>query len=61
MLQHEILCITLQPQSTGYNPTELATIPQLQLYPGVDAATLQKFAHIKEDDVVVDLGSGGGH
>jgi SAM-dependent methyltransferase len=49
-------------QSTGaigYNPTELASIPQSSIL-GVGCGNPTKFAHIKEGDIVVDLGSGAG-
>jgi arsenite methyltransferase len=43
----------------GYSPSELASIPQSSIL-GVGCGNPTKFAHIKEDDVVVDLGSGAG-
>jgi SAM-dependent methyltransferase len=43
----------------GYNPTELASIPQSSIL-GVGCGNPTKFASIKEGDVVVDLGSGAG-
>src|ERR671921_145356 len=49
-------------QSTGaigYNPTELASIPQSSIL-GVGCGNPTKFAHIKEGDIVIDLGSGAG-
>jgi SAM-dependent methyltransferase len=51
---------TLQStEAIGYNPTELASIPQSSIL-GVGCGNPTKFAHIKEGDVVVDLGSGAG-
>jgi arsenite methyltransferase len=51
---------TLQStEAIGYNPTELASIPQSAIL-GVGCGNPTKFAHIKEDDTVVDLGSGAG-
>ncbi len=46
-------------EAIGYNPTELASIPQSSIL-GVGCGSPTKFAHIKEGDVVVDLGSGAG-
>ncbi len=46
-------------EAIGYNPTELASIPKSSIL-GVGCGNPTKFAHIKEDDVVVDLGSGAG-
>jgi SAM-dependent methyltransferase len=43
----------------GYNPTELASITQSSIL-GVGCGNPTKFAHIKEGDVVIDLGSGAG-
>src|SRR5919112_4392521 len=46
-------------EAIGYNPTELASIPKSSIL-GVGCGNPTKFAHIKEGDVVVDLGSGAG-
>ncbi len=46
-------------EAIGYSPTELASIPQSSIL-GVGCGNPTKFAHIKEDDTVVDLGSGAG-
>ena len=46
-------------EAIGYNPTELASIPQSSIL-GVGCGNPTKFAHIKEGDTVVDLGSGAG-
>jgi arsenite methyltransferase len=46
-------------EAIGYNPTELAAIPQASIL-GVGCGNPTKFAHIKESNVVVDLGSGAG-
>src|SRR4028118_668136 len=46
-------------EAIGYNPAELASIPQSSIL-GVGCGNPTKFAHIKEGDVVVDLGSGAG-
>src|SRR5918993_507655 len=46
-------------EAIGYNTTELASIPQSSIL-GVGCGNPTKFAHIKEGDVVVDLGSGAG-
>jgi arsenite methyltransferase len=51
---------TLQStEAIGYNPAELASIPQSSIL-GVGCGNPTKFAHIKEGDMVVDLGSGAG-
>ena len=51
---------TLQStEAIGYNPTELASIPQSAILGG-GCGNPEKFAHIKEGDTVVDLGSGAG-
>ncbi|MBA3977814.1 MAG: arsenite methyltransferase [Nitrosopumilus sp.] len=46
-------------EAIGYNSTELASIPQSSIL-GVGCGNPTRFAHIKEGDVVVDLGSGAG-
>ena len=46
-------------EAIGYNPKELASIPQSSIL-GVGCGNPTKFAHIKEGDTVVDLGSGAG-
>ncbi|MDP8906004.1 MAG: arsenite S-adenosylmethyltransferase, partial [Thermoproteota archaeon] len=46
-------------EAIGYSPTELASIPQSSIL-GVGCGNPTKYAHIKEDDTVVDLGSGAG-
>ncbi len=46
-------------ETIGYNPSELAPIPQSSIL-GVGCGNPTKFAHIKEDDVVFDLCSGAG-
>ncbi len=46
-------------EAIGYDSTELASIPQSSIL-GVGCGNPTKFAHIKEGDVVVDLGSGAG-
>jgi hypothetical protein len=46
-------------EAIGNNPTQLASIPQSSIL-GVGCGNPTKFAHIKEGDVVVDLGSGAG-
>jgi arsenite methyltransferase len=46
-------------ETIGYNPSELASIPQSSIL-GVGCRSPTKCAHIKEKDVVVDLGSGAG-
>jgi arsenite methyltransferase len=46
-------------EAIGYNSTELASIPQSAIL-GVGCGNPTKFAHIKEGDTVVDLGSGAG-
>jgi arsenite methyltransferase len=46
-------------EAIGYNPTELASIPRSSIL-GVGCGNPTKFAHIKEGDTVVDLGSGAG-
>ena len=51
---------TIQPtEAIGYNPAELTAIPQSSIL-GVGCGNPTKFAHIKEGDMVVDLGSGAG-
>ncbi|MBA3285757.1 MAG: arsenite methyltransferase [Nitrosopumilus sp.] len=47
-------------EAIGYNPTELASIPHQSSILGVGCGNPTKFAHIKEGDIVVDLGSGAG-
>ncbi len=54
--------IESQPNSAkviGYNSKELAAIPSSSIL-GVGCGNPTKFAHIKEGDTVVDLGSGAG-
>lgn len=46
-------------EAIGYNPTELASIPQSSIL-GVGCGNPTRFAHIMEGDTVVDLGSGAG-
>jgi arsenite methyltransferase len=46
-------------KSIGYNLSELESIPQSSIL-GVGCGNPTKFAHIKERDIVVDLGSGAG-
>ncbi len=46
-------------KSIGYNPTELESIPQSSIL-GVGCGNPTKFAHLKDSDTVVDLGSGAG-
>ena len=46
-------------EAIGYNPTELASIPQSSIL-GVGCGNPTRFAHIKEGDTVVDLGCGAG-
>jgi ubiquinone/menaquinone biosynthesis C-methylase UbiE len=46
-------------EAIGYNAKELASIPQSSIL-GVGCGNPTRFAHIKEGDVVVDLGSGAG-
>jgi arsenite methyltransferase len=46
-------------KSIGYNSLELTSIPQSSIL-GVGCGNPTKFAHIKEKDIVVDLGSGAG-
>ena len=43
----------------GYDLSELETIPQSSIL-GVGCGNPTKYAHIKEGDTVVDLGSGAG-
>ena len=51
---------TIQSTKTiGYNSEELASIPPTSIL-GVGCGNPTKFAHIKEGDTVVDLGSGAG-
>ncbi len=50
---------TQSTEAIGYNPTELASIPQSSVL-GVGCGNPTRFAHIKEGDTVVDLGSGAG-
>lgn len=55
--------ITFSPltssKAIGYNSEKLSSIPQSSIL-GVGCGNPTKFAHIKEDDLVVDLGSGAG-
>ena len=46
-------------KSIGYNSTELESIPQSSIL-GVGCGNPTKFAHLKEGDTIVDLGSGAG-
>jgi len=46
-------------KSIGYQSSELESIPQLSIL-GVGCGNPTKFAHIREGDTVVDLGSGAG-
>ena len=46
-------------KNIGYDANELEFIPQSSIL-GVGCGNPTKFAHIKEGDVVVDLGSGAG-
>lgn len=46
-------------KSIGYDSTELSSIPESSIL-GVGCGNPTKFAHIKEGDTVVDLGSGVG-
>jgi len=46
-------------KAIGYDSTELAAIPPTSIL-GVGCGNPTKFAHIKEGDTVVDLGSGAG-
>jgi arsenite methyltransferase len=46
-------------KSIGYDAKELAAIPQSSIL-GVGCGSPTKFAHIKQGDIVVDLGSGAG-
>ena len=46
-------------EAIGYNAAELTSIPQSSIL-GVGSGNPTKFAHIKEGDTVVDLGSGAG-
>src|SRR6478752_10317384 len=46
-------------QSIGYDAKELESIPSSSIL-GVGCGNPTKFAHIKEGDTVVDLGSGAG-
>ncbi len=46
-------------EAIRYNPAELASIPQSSIL-GEGCGNPTKFAHIKEGDVAVDLGSGAG-
>ncbi len=46
-------------KSIGYNSTELESIPQSSIL-GVGCGNPTKFAHLKDGDTVVDLGSGAG-
>ncbi len=54
-----ILNIFSAAKSIGYNSTELESIPQSSIL-GVGCGNPTKFAHLKEGDTVVDLGSGAG-
>src|SRR4051794_10126283 len=49
----------LSAKSIGYNSEELAAIPSASIL-GVGCGNPIKFAHIKQGDTVVDLGSGAG-
>lgn len=46
-------------KKVGYSPKELDSIPQSSVL-GLGCGNPTAFAHIKEDDIVVDLGSGAG-
>ncbi len=51
--------VLLSAKSIGYNLSELESIPSSSIL-GVGCGNPSKFAHIKEGDIVVDLGSGAG-
>src|SRR4051794_14585063 len=55
----DISLLTSAAKSIGYNVKELESIPESSIL-GVGCGNPIKFAHIKQGDTVVDLGSGAG-